>query len=368
MGSKSEYTRADYYMIPPEDIWLIGIDTDDGEDHVLVADAINHEPIDDKMVRNFMCLGVMTPIWVRKVKVSTDGPQADGPQMRYECIFGRTRVQGAREANKLLTEQGRPTIKVPCLVKTLEEKMLAMAILSENEMRRSTTPLEKARALQRTYARGTTPEEASIMFGVVPASIERWEKISALAPQVIERLETGKTNATAALVVADLPLQEQAPALDKAIEKARGEGRKHVSGASVKRAAMDDAGHKPLPHKTLRKLAFAETRLGLLHPEAELFLRWLVDGSGEDDVQGLRLLLKAVTEKTPRVKKEQKVVEADTPPRPRGRPRKNLTDVAPKKRGRPRKEIAPPPPTPGVTKRTRAPKKEPSPFGHDMLS
>ncbi len=365
MGTKSDYTRADYFMIPPEDIVLIGIDTPDGEEHVLVADAVNHEPIDDKMVRNFMYLGVMTPIWVRKVKVAGD----DGPQTRYECIFGRTRVLGAREANKKLLEQGRPTLKVPCLVKTLEEKMLAAAILSENEMRRSTTPLEKARALQRTYARGHTPEEASVMFGVVPASIERWERIASLAPEVIDRLETGVTNATAALAVADLPLKEQGEALDKAIEKAKTEGRKRVSGASVKRAFHDDAGHKPMSHKMLHKLAVAETRLELLHPEAERFLRWLVDGDGEAEVQGLTQLLKAIeAKKGPRAKKEPKVVEA-APPRPRGRPRKNPEDTAPKKgRGRPRKESAPAPSSNGVTKRTRAPKKEPSPFGYDILS
>lgn len=366
MGTKSEYTRADYLQIPPEDIVLVGIDTTDGEEHVLVADAVNHEPIDEKMVRNFMFLGVMTPIWVRKVKVTTDGEQ----QTKYECIFGRTRVLGAREANKRLLEQGRATLKVPCLVKTLEEKMLAAAILSENEMRRVTSPLEKARALQRAYSRGTTPEEASIMFGVVPASIERWERIASLAPEVIDRLETGVTNATAALAVADLPLKEQGEALDLAIEKAKNEGRKRVSGASVKRAVHDDAGHKPMSHKMLHKLAVAETRLELLHPEAERFLRWLVDGDGEAEVQGLTQLLKAIeAKKGPRAKKEPKVTEVveAAPPRPRGRPRKNPEDTTPKRgRGRPRKEGAPP--TPGVTKRTRAPKKAPSPFGYDLLS
>jgi len=318
MASKSaEFARSVYYTIAPEQIVLIGIDTVDGDEHVLAADLVNHEPPDESFIRNVKKFGVFTPILARKTKVT--GPDGE-TSTRVEAIAGRTRVLAAREANRRLEAEGAPTLKIPVIFKVAEERVLAGMIVSENEMRRTTTPLEKARALQRAYARGITREEAAELFNKVPASIERWERLISLHPDVIKRVEDGEINATAALAVADLPHDQQVQALEEAIGKVSAAG-KRTSGAGIKRGAKGVVGHKALTPKTFKKMHACAEADDLLHPMLRSFLKWIITGDDDGNVEGLSVVLSRI-EKKPKATGERRAV---------GRPRKEAGE-APKGR------------------------------------
>ena len=346
MGKKDSLglVRGDLWYADPEEIVLVGIDTDDGDEHVLVADAVNREPLTDLEIRNTMRFGVIEPIWVRKVK--TD----EGTIL--ECIAGRTRVRRARAANKRLLEEGRQSIRVPCLIKSLEEKVLAGVMVSENEMRRSTSQLEKARSLQRAYLRGITREEAVEIYGVVPESIERWEQLLSLEPSIVTRIETGEINATTALVVASLPQERQVAALDAAIKETLATAGK-ITGAKVKRKLKEQQrigdGHRmPTPREMRFWLRLDETEK-ILAPEVSMVLRWLVYGEGIERLSGLPKILE-IAKDGPKRGRPKKVVETAPPPKaakPSKRKPKKV-DPAPKKG---RSAPTGPKKTPGVSVR-----------------
>ena len=309
MAPKSaEFSRSDYYTIEPERIVLVGIDTKDGNEHVLAADLVNYEPPTESFIRNVKTFGVFTPILARKVK----GTGAGGEDTTVvEAITGRTRVLAAREANRRLEAEGAPLLKIPVVFKIAEERVLAGMIVSENEMRRTTTPLEKARALQRAYARGISREEAAELFNKVPASIERWERLLGLHPDIIAKVENGDINATAALAVADLPPDQQVSALEEAINKAVTAG-KRASGAGVKRGAKGIVGHKALTPRTFKKMLACAESDDLLPPMIRSFLRWITTGDDDQTIEGLSVVLSRI-EKKPKATGERRAV---------GRPRK----------------------------------------------
>lgn len=306
-----DYSRANLFMVPPEAIIIIGLDTGDGPEHELCEPKSNAEPVDDAMVRSIMHNGVIEPVVVRK------GADAKHP----ECVAGRGRTRAAREANRRLHEQGRPTINVPCVLRRGEDGDFVEVIIAENLIRKSIDPMDSARQLKRFLDRGNSNADACRAFGVEPPTIRRWLQLLDLAPDVQARVTSGEISADAALGVIALPKGEQNAAIDAAAQATKEAGRKKVSGTATLKAAQAAQAAKeeprgdvpapvgsPTPDKPTRnasarlpptkgklremfKALESGDAINGLNSQGYAMLRWVVTGEGVEDVKGLADLL-----------------------------------------------------------------------------
>lgn len=191
--SEYEVKRSDCLWFDPNDLVII---TDKSNPFY---DPRAELPLNEELVANilFQNQGVLEPVLITK-----DG---DAPIV----IAGRQRVKAARRANEILSEQGAPLLKVPCLNRKGNEAELYGIALSENEHRKGDSILDKAKKIQRYYNFGGTKKGAAEIFGVSITAISNWEKMLDLAAPIVKAIESGEISASAAAKLADLPRTEQ---------------------------------------------------------------------------------------------------------------------------------------------------------------
>jgi ParB family chromosome partitioning protein len=196
--------RSDLYYIEPEKLTIIGLDTPHKslKEHNLF-DRRALLPLEESMVLNVMAVGVHTPITIVK----------NGET--YEVMIGRQRVKSAREANKRLTAAGNLPILVPCVLKnSLDEKKQLGIRVSENEIRKNTDMLEKAKTAAEMVDLGHPIADIANSFGVESSTIHKWLDLNGLSDEVKEAVARGEVSATAAVALKDVPRQQQAELLE----------------------------------------------------------------------------------------------------------------------------------------------------------
>ena len=185
--SKIKVSRTNLYLIYPEDIWVIGYDTKDGEDHILFDERTKQDP-NKEFVKNIKQNGVIEPVTIRR----------NGGD--FECVAGRRRIVGARLANQQLVKEGSPRIKVPCLVSRGNDTKLFELNITTNMHRKPMTTMQCARmALRYTEVLGRSSQEAANTFGVSRQSIAVWLKLCDLIEEVQDCIDAGEFSATAAV-------------------------------------------------------------------------------------------------------------------------------------------------------------------------
>lgn len=199
--------RSNIFFFDPDDLVIIGADTDDGSEHPLYDDRAKL-PVDGKLVMNILALGkILEPVGVRK----------NGEIV--EVVYGRQRVKACREANKRLKAQGCEPIFVPAMGERADNaKMLGMMI-SENELRQGDTPLAKANKLQKYINLGRTEKEAGEIFGITLQTAKNWLSLLDLDRSVQKLVESGKITATAAAGLVSLPRDKQKEEAEKLISE-----------------------------------------------------------------------------------------------------------------------------------------------------
>jgi ParB-like chromosome segregation protein Spo0J len=217
--------RSNLYLFDPDDLVIIGLDTDDGPEHPL-WDKRATEPVDQKLVANIKALGkILVSISVRK-----NGEKA-------EVIQGRRRVKAARALNEELRKEGREIIRVPATVERADDSKSFGMMVSENELRENDGPMAKARKVQRYIDLGNGEEDAAKIFGVTLNGLKLYLKLLDLVAPVQKLVEDGKMSASAAANLSDLPREEQKAQADKLIA----EGKATIGDvrAAVKRHKSD---------------------------------------------------------------------------------------------------------------------------------
>jgi ParB family chromosome partitioning protein len=225
----------------PEELVIIGVDTDDGPEHELFDERADtkKKPLKEESVLSMMALGVLQVAKVVVLEIATKTDKT--VKRRAVVVDGRRRVLHAREANRRLREKGEPelTMRIEAANgKRVSEEFLALAMIAMNELRESDEILVKAAKAERMVARGIDKRKVAIAFGVVPQTIDAWLKIRSAGPAVRKALESGQLEATAAAAIAELPKDEQAAAVEQAV--AQGGGKATVANAkAVVRAAKE---------------------------------------------------------------------------------------------------------------------------------
>lgn len=308
--------RGNLFLVPPEDLTIIGLDTADGPEHPLYDERVLL-PLDEPLVRNIMCHGVIEPVIIRK----------NGDDV-VEVIDGRQRVRAARAACKRLEAEGKEPVLVPVVRRVGRDAEHYGVMISANEIRRDDTPLAKARKAGRYLAMGRTEEDAAEQFGVDIVTIKGWLRLLDLAPEVQEAVDLNKLSALAAKQFAGLPRAEQVAMLAtmqaagdptaaqvKAAVKARKVARERAhetatepqgaagaedapeSGERTPSAPSEPVGLPPEPvaippgRRVLRKLLTAVEGGGVdIQPQAVALLHWVVTGE-TDMLPGLAEIL-----------------------------------------------------------------------------
>ena len=193
-------TRANMFLMDPDEITIIGLDTKDGPEHPLYDERI-HLPIDEPLVLSLMAHGNKVPIAVRK----------NGDAI--EAVDGRQRIRCGREANKRLNGEGKPPIRLRVIPERGSDGDMFGVLILANELRQADGPLAKAEKLKRYMAMGYSEEEAAVTFGVTKTTIKNWIALLEVDPAVRNAVEAGTLPATAASKLASLSREEQKAAL-----------------------------------------------------------------------------------------------------------------------------------------------------------
>ena len=256
--------RGTSFKFYPEEVVIIGLDTDDGPEHPRYDSRV-HQPLTEAFVRNIDMLGVHTPCLVTKVA------------NRAEVVAGRNRIRAAREANLRRGREGRPRMRVECVIKRGTPQDLFATMVSENEIRVANTPLQRAALVQRMLGFGSSRAQAATAFGVSSTAIDNWGSLLDLPQEIQSRIEAGEISPTAALEVLDMDPEVAVEVVQTAVDSSK-KGR--ATSAAVKRAR----GARSAPTKAVMR-----ERLAHLSPEGEdpeghqesaavAVLRWCIEG------------------------------------------------------------------------------------------
>ncbi len=257
---KIDSKRSDLFNVNPDDVTIIGLDTNDGPDHPLFDPRV-HLPVEPALVANVRALGVIQP-----VRLQLDGN-------RYLVVVGRQRVRALREANAQIKAEGGIPLPLPAILERGNTKRTLGLVISENELRRDDSPLVKAeKAARLRDIHGMTIPEIGVLFGVSDATVRNWLKLDALPAPIRAEVERGNVNAQAALEVAKAPLEAQEAALEavkgggkaaKVKALARGKGEPPTLAELRKAISLFDKGEE-VSETEAQDLADLAHTLGLL--------------------------------------------------------------------------------------------------------
>lgn len=227
-------SRTNAWNIYPEDLTVIGLDTDDGAEHPLYDPDVFTE-LDEASIANVATLGVLTPIAFDK--------DASG---RLVVVDGRTRVRWAREVNKRRVELGEPRIKVPVFKdgvrkgKTHDESRWTSVQVSSNEIRKEKGVLWKAEKAKNMADRGIPKEDIATCYGVTTVQVDRWIVLGNASQAIRDAVKADKLSAEGAIKIAMMNPGLQKTALAKALGDAK-------TGKKTSTRDLDKLAGKTLP-------------------------------------------------------------------------------------------------------------------------
>ena len=293
-----DFQRGTTFKGPPEDVVLIGLDTDDGPEHPLYKEDI-HKPLEEWFVQNVDELGVIQPIAVRK-----NGEKA-------EVTWGRTRIRAAREVNLRRAKRGDPPIVVEFTLKKAELKVLHAMSAAENFARKKFSAVEEAREMAKLMRSGYDEEYVATTFACSVAKVKNRLELLSLAPELIAAVENGTAAATTVLAFKGLGHDEQKaklvdlmqsgglPALvhesdETAVPAALSEtknGKTNGTRRPTAQAANAAMGKRVKPNQKQMKIMIEHG--SLKQATAEEYLQWLAGDRTTAKVKGLTAALRA---------------------------------------------------------------------------
>jgi ParB family chromosome partitioning protein len=270
--------RFDGYYMAPEDVVIIGLDTKDGPEHFLWDERIKL-PVPGSFVQNISKVGVIKAVTCTKLQV-------DGVD-RAVVVDGRQRVRGARQANKILKEQGEPELRIKVIPQRGSEDALMGLSLSTNSFTQEDSMSTKARKAQRLIDRGMSVPEVADYIGVSAQTVSNWQKLLDLSAPVLKAVDEEKIAPSTALQLHKLDKSEQTEKLKELLASSNG---KRPSGKKAARAAAKGTKPSLAPGKRVaRKVVNAHVE-GVADFVSEDFLhgiQWAIGDISDEEVDGM---------------------------------------------------------------------------------
>ena len=250
--------RQEVKMYDPDEVVIIGVDTDDGPSHWGYDEESNKNPLLEADVL-FTCEnGIIQNVLARR----------DGDKV--VIVAGRGRTRQLREANKRRKAEGLPMWYLPVrIVKGDSRKMLVLKH-GENSHRREQSPFARA---QQAYelAQQFPEDQAATILGLGLVQFRSVLKLLDVGPAVKKAVMQGDLMPTAAIELAALSEVEQTTQLAAIMATAAAGGGKPTT-RDVKAKVREVSGKAPLETPTTR----IKKVTGILDK--------LEDGSTKDDL------------------------------------------------------------------------------------
>lgn len=205
-------TMANVIGRDPNDVVIIGLDTEDDATHPLFDGPSNSRDLTENGVAYAYDHGISDPIFVVR----------DGD--RVLVLKGRKRTKELREANAQriaagLTPWLLPTIIVPGSYE--KNGMRRMRIVENWGLRNERTHSERAREAQELLDHGEmTEEQVCDLLGIKKAQLKNHLALQNLGARATAAVDRGDLSPTAALPLTKLPVKEQNEKLDELIAAA----------------------------------------------------------------------------------------------------------------------------------------------------
>ncbi|WP_447988259.1 ParB/RepB/Spo0J family partition protein [Achromobacter spanius] len=216
-----------------------------------------HLPEDEGMARNIDYQGVLENVSISKNPETGD----------VEVVFGRQRVKNARLANKWRRARGEPIRMVPGVVFQGKRKDALDAIVSENEVRTSETPLGRAEKMRRHLALGRGEDQLAVIYNCSIATVR--DTLALLdSPEAVQTaVDAGQITLTHAKALAKLKPAEQREKVAQLVEAGK-EAKPHER--SRKQAAI--MGARP----RLKSRKEIEARMAQTNGDYAAALHWVL--------------------------------------------------------------------------------------------
>lgn len=300
MGKQAyEAPRLQAFYLDPFEVVIIGLDTEDGTEHVLYDERIAL-PIEDADVDNVLKHGVLKPGILRKEKLPSG-------EERSVVLDGRQRTRWARAANERLAatygrdsdEYRRRMIRVPYLPKQVSDASKQVSVMVAANHHKESDFVVKAKQARRMLDRGMSAKEVAIDFAVTETAVSSWLRLLDLSSGMRSAVERGTLTPSAAVQYSDLAHEEQERIIAEAerlgvkltTTKAREDRAKRARGQTSKNPNVT----RPVPASVVRKLVDHEGFMEGLTPSERGLICWLAGHAGMDRrVKGLRAALKEI--------------------------------------------------------------------------
>lgn len=221
--------RTDLPLFDPDDLTIV----QDNPKHPLYNERPETPP--EATVRHIMRHGVHSPI---KVRFAGNTP-AGKPIV--EVVFGTQRVRAARIAQQRKKDAGEEKyhVLVPATVTRGSDAEMMDLMISENEHRRQSTPLARARLAQRQLNLGASEEDCCLSFRITDVTLQNWKALLECCQEVQDAVEHGQLAAVAAIELSKMDHDRQRKALAEMIESGA------TKGYAAVEAAENAAAGKP---------------------------------------------------------------------------------------------------------------------------
>ncbi len=183
--------RGNIFKLEPERLTLV---TD--KSHPLYDPRVEDEP-SESMIANIAYHGVLEPIIVRK----------NGDAI--EVIAGRGRTKATLEVNRRLAAEGKPTLLIPAIIRGGDDADLFGVMVSENEIRREDSMVNKGEKARKLLNLGRTPQQIAVIYGVTRQAVEKWLAVDELPAPLKDAVKNGEVSPTAALQLGGHSREEQ---------------------------------------------------------------------------------------------------------------------------------------------------------------
>lgn len=278
-GQALPYTRKQHFDVPADKITIIGLDTEDGPEHILWQERATL-PVDEELVKDIKERGVLEPVGVRK----------NGDDI--ECVFGRQRVKAARKAG----------VPVPVIIIKDDDESVFLMAMAENSHRTDNDVILCAKEAKRAInvhkiqiAKVAQASNASVQ------TVKSWLKFFDLDRKVQKAIEKGQVAFTAGVELAELEREDQRKKLEELIAEggkitvSRVRRAKHHAKESKGKKSKSTTPYDP-PHKRkLRKIIDNADEYGLPRPFVSA-LRFVVGETSGSNISGLTGLLRDIDE------------------------------------------------------------------------
>lgn len=222
----------------PDEVVIIGIDTDDGPAHWGYDEESNNNPLLEADVQFTYENGIIQNVLGRR----------DGNKV--VIVAGRGRTRQLREANKRRVRDGLAPWFLPVKIVMGDARKMLVLKHGENSHRREQSPFVRA---QQAYelSQQFPEDQAATIMGLGVKQFRDVLKLLSLGPAAKKAVMEDKLKPTAAIVLAELSEAEQAEQLSTIMASAAASGGKPTT-RDVKAKVREATGKAPLKTPSTR--------------------------------------------------------------------------------------------------------------------